>query len=243
VNVRCRCLLELFSEGGKLCLQIGDLAAQVRDFGGEGFDAFVGWSRHGVIVACCNCMRRSGRYNWWRVAQKMCAAGFLRAWLPRQDRHQRRIALFQAAQSGMYALQVFKSVHPRSVRSQFTGSLRPTQQQLAEDGDLRPVKIENVLKTVLEFGNAAVCGADRSHQRLIFEMVESFSDFAFFQLHSGMAIRFLIAGVGESVQRKRIIFRRGDFFFDQGAQNASFDGCQCKLHGFGLVEPAYFTSE
>src|SRR6266853_394223 len=114
----------------------------------------------------------------------MRVARFLGAWLPRQDRHQRRVALFQTAQSGMYAFQVFKSVHARSACSQIPWSLRSTHKQLANDGNLRPVKIESVLKTVLEFGNAAVGGADRTHERLILQMIERFSNLTFFKMHN-----------------------------------------------------------
>ena len=52
----------------------------------------------------------------------------------------------------------------------------------------------------------------------------------FVQVHDGIAIRFLVAGVDEGVQRKRIVFRSGDFFFDEGTQNSAFDFVQEDVH-------------
>jgi hypothetical protein len=63
-------------------------------------------------------------------------------------------------------------------------------------------------------------------------VIESFADFALFHMHNGIAVGFLIASVGERIQGERVIFRRGDFFFDESTEDASFDGCQCELHGF-----------
>ena len=57
------------------------------------------------------------------------------------------------------------------------------------------------------------------------------ADGRFVQVHDGIAIRFLVAGVDEGVQRKRIVFGRGDFFFDERAQDATFDFVQEDVHG------------
>jgi len=38
------------------------------------------------------------------------------------------------------------------------------------------------------------------------------ADGSFVQVHDGIAIRFLVAGVDEGVQRKWIVFGSGDFF-------------------------------
>jgi len=50
-------------------------------------------------------------------------------------------------------------------------------------------------------------------------------------LHGGLgefehrlAVRFLIACVGERVERQRILIRGGDFLFDQAADDARLDG-------------------
>ena len=56
------------------------------------------------------------------------------------------------------------------------------------------------------------------------------ADGSFVQVHDGIAIRFLVAGVDEGVQRKRIVFGSGDFFFDEGAQDAAFDFVQEDAH-------------
>ena len=42
------------------------------------------------------------------------------------------------------------------------------------------------------------------------------------KIHNGIAIGFLVARVDERVQRKRIIFRRGQLFFDERAEHPGF---------------------
>lgn len=56
------------------------------------------------------------------------------------------------------------------------------------------------------------------------------ADGSFVQVHDGIAIRFLVAGVDEGVQRKWIVFGSGDFFFDEGAEDAAFDFVQEDVH-------------
>jgi len=44
--------------------------------------------------------------------------------------------------------------------------------------------------------------------------MQGLADGRFVEIHGGIAIRFLIAGVDESVQGKWIVFGSGDLFFD-----------------------------
>jgi len=53
--------------------------------------------------------------------------------------------------------------------------------------------------------------------------MERAADGVFIEIHHWIAIRFLVGGVQDSVQRKRVILGRGDFFFDERAQDAGFD--------------------
>jgi hypothetical protein len=41
----------------------------------------------------------------------------------------------------------------------------------------------------------------------------------------------LIAGVDDGVERERIVLGSGNFFFDEGAEDAGFDGSALKIHG------------
>lgn len=160
----------------------------------------------------------------------MRVASFLSAGLARKDSHERRFAFCEALESGLNAFEILECVHAGSASSKFAGCLRPPQEQFANDSDFRPVKIERVLKPMFEFGDAAVACANRAHQRLRFQMIQSSSDFVFFEMQNGIAIRLLVAGVGECIQRERIVFRRGDFFFDERSEYASFGGSESNLH-------------
>ena len=52
---------------------------------------------------------------------------------------------------------------------------------------------------------------------------ESVANRGFVERHHRVAIVFLIAGVDQRVERERVVVGRGDVFFDQGAEYASFD--------------------
>ena len=49
------------------------------------------------------------------------------------------------------------------------------------------------------------------------------ADGVFVEIHDGFAVGFLVAGVEEGVEGERIVFGSGDFFFDEGAEDAGFD--------------------
>ena len=61
--------------------------------------------------------------------------------------------------------------------------------------------------------------------------MQSLADGGFVEVHNGIAIRFLVAGVQEGVEGERIVFGSGDFFLDEGAQDATFDFVQEDAHG------------
>ena len=61
--------------------------------------------------------------------------------------------------------------------------------------------------------------------------MQGLADGRFVEIHDGIAVRFLVAGIDEGVQRKWIVFGGGDFLFDEGAQDAAFDFVQEDVHG------------
>jgi len=63
-------------------------------------------------------------------------------------------------------------------------------------------------------------------------MIESSVNVVFVEMQNGIAVRPLVAGVGERVERERVILGRGDFFFDESTEDARFDGRQRDLHVF-----------
>jgi hypothetical protein len=58
--------------------------------------------------------------------------------------------------------------------------------------------------------------------------VKGLADLFFGEIENGIAAGALVAGVDEGVERKRIVFGRGDLFFDEGAEDAELDGV--KMH-------------
>jgi hypothetical protein len=61
--------------------------------------------------------------------------------------------------------------------------------------------------------------------------MQGLADGGFVEIHDRIAIRFLVAGIDERVQGERIVFGSGDFFFDEGAEDAAFDFVQKDVHG------------
>ncbi len=93
------------------------------------------------------------------------------------------------------------------------------------------IEIESFLETMFVLGDAAVRGADGADQGLSIERMQSLADGGFVDIHDGIAIRFLAAGVDEGVQGKWIVFGSGDFFLDERAENATFDFVEQDVHG------------
>src|SRR6266480_1362545 len=129
----------------------------------------------------------------------MRVASFLGAGLARKDRHKRRFAFCEALKGGLKAFEILECVHTGGASSEFAWCLRTPQEQFANDSNFRPVKIKCVLKPMFEFGDPAVACANRAHQRLRFQMIQSSSDFVFFEMQNGIAIRLLVASVGERI--------------------------------------------
>jgi len=122
-------------------------------------------------------------------------------------------------------------MHAVGSSAEFARRLRATEKQDAKDGDFVAVEIETFLEAVFVLGNAAVRSADGADQRLAVEGMESLADGGFVESHYRIAIRFLVAGVDEGVQRERVVFGSGDFFFDEGAEDAAFDVGKKYVHG------------
>ena len=92
------------------------------------------------------------------------------------------------------------------------------------------IEIESFLEPVLVFGDAAVRTADGADQRLLTKRMKRFADRGFVERHDGIAIGFLVTRVRECVERKGVVLGSGDFFFNQGAENAALDVGQEKVH-------------
>jgi hypothetical protein len=92
------------------------------------------------------------------------------------------------------------------------------------------MEIVDVLKAMLEFGDAAVGGGGAS-EIVLAEGVEGLAEGGLVEGHDRFAVGFLVASVEEGIERERVVFGSGDFFFDQGAEEAGFDGSEDEVHG------------
>jgi len=151
--------------------------------------------------------------------------------LTRKNFDERRLALHQVLQAGLDGAQVVERMHAFGAGAEFAGSLRAAQEQNAEDGDFVAIEIESFLEAVFVLGDAAVRGADGADQGLSIERMQGLADGGFVESHDRIAVRLLVAGVEESVQGKWVVFGRGDFFFDERAEDPTFDFAEKDVHG------------
>src|SRR5207249_10354938 len=122
-------------------------------------------------------------------------------------------------------------MHALGAGAKLAGSLRAAQEQDAENGDLVAIEVEGFLEAMLVLGDAAVRGADGTDQGLPVERMQGLADGGFVEIHDGIAIRFLVAGVDKGVEGEGIVSGSSDFFFEREAQAAALDLVQKKVHG------------
>jgi hypothetical protein len=61
--------------------------------------------------------------------------------------------------------------------------------------------------------------------------MEALADDGFVEIHERIAVRFLVAGIDECVQGKRVVFGGSGLLFDEGAQDATLDFVEEDVHG------------
>src|SRR5271165_7451213 len=121
----------------------------------------------------------------------------------------------------MHRLKILKFVQAFGASAQLAGRLRSAKQEDAKDGNFVAMKIVEFVHPVLVFRYAGIA-AGAADQRLISQGTYSLPNRRFVQREDRVAIRFLVAGVQQCVQRERIVLRGGDFFFDEAAKYANF---------------------
>src|SRR5437667_11055848 len=105
-------------------------------------------------------------------------------------------------QAGLHGSQVVELVHAFSTATELAGRLRAAQQQDTKDSDLMTIEVEGFLEAVLVLRHPAVCGADIANKGLSIQRIQGLANGRFVEIHEGIAIRFLIAGVDQGGQRK-----------------------------------------
>jgi hypothetical protein len=171
-----------------------------------------------------------------RVSEEMGVSGLARAGLARENRGERAGALIdnltvnliagfvgrgpggQTLERRLDRAEVVEGVEAIGAAAEFAWSLGAAQHQEAEDRSLVAAKVEDGADAVLVLGYASV--ADGRDESEIFKAVESLTDLLFRKVENGIAAGALIAGVHQGVERERIVFRRRNLFFDEGAEDA-----------------------
>ena len=160
----------------------------------------------------------------------MGVTNFARSRLARKRNHQSGSALGQTMQDGEDIGGFFEAVQSFSTIAQLAGSLGTTKQQLADNGSFATGEVEHLLQVVLVFGNATVGAARRTGQLLIFKSMEGFAHLLLLKLHHWISIAFLVAGVDQGVERKRIVLGSRNLFFDERTKDARFSGSEKDCH-------------
>jgi hypothetical protein len=154
----------------------------------------------------------------------------LRAGLAREDLDDGRIVFHEALQRGVDFIQVIEVVHAFGTAAEFAGSLRATQKQFAEDGGFETREVEGFLKAMLVFCDAAIHVVSAAGKVFFGEGAQGILNSGVVEIHGWISIGFLVTGVDERVEGKRIVIGSGDFLFDEGAEDTSFDGREMGRH-------------
>jgi hypothetical protein len=209
--------LKRSGEGGDFSLELDDSLGG-GGVGGGGFEPV-----RMVVV-------RDGKVR--RVSEEMGVSGLARAGLARENRGERAGALIvnliagfvgggpgsEAFERGLDRSEVVEGVKTVGAAAEFAWSLGAAQHQEAEDRGLVAAKVEDGADAVLVLGYASV--ADGRDESEIFKAVESLTDLLFRKVENGIAAGALVARVHQGVERERVVLRRRDLLFDEGAEDA-----------------------
>jgi hypothetical protein len=224
-------LLELFLKDGQSVPQVSEFGAKGGDLVFQASEA-LGFQSSGGRFACGGGTERRGlRRGFVNIAgEKMDEAGFLGAWLAREDFDERGLALHEEIESGVYSVEIVELVEALGASAELAGGLRAAEKEDAEEGYFVAVEIEDVLEAVLELGYATV-GGGGTGETLVVQRVENLANGGFIEIHDRVAIRFLVAGVDDGVEGQRVILGSGDLFFEERAEDTRFRGSEMECHG------------
>ena len=199
--------------------QFGNLFLKICDFLFQNGDALgIGIETGGSGFGCGPSVA-----NFHIAGEEMGVACFFGAGLRGENLDERRLALHQMLQAGLHGAEIVERMHAFGAGAELAGRLRAAQEQDAENGDFVAIEVEGILEAVLVLGDAAVRGADGADEGLLVQRMERLADGGLVEIHRGFAVRFLVTGIDEGVQGERVIFGGGDFFFDEGAQDAALN--------------------
>jgi hypothetical protein len=134
----------------------------------------------------------------------------------------------EAFEGGLDSGEVVEAVEAVCTAAELAGGLGPAKHEEAEDRGLVAAKIEDSADAVLVLGNAGV--TDWGDKSDIFEGVKGLADLLFGEIKDGVATGALVTRVDQSVEREWVVFRRGDLFFNEGAEDAELDGVEVHVY-------------
>src|SRR5215471_474547 len=119
-RVRSEFSVELFLKSGELFAKFGNFLAKLRHVARKRFYIYPFLRTEWVFELTLNCLLIAllpDFRNRQSFSHQVRVAHFLGAGLARQHGHQRRLALAEPLQRGVYALQIFERMHARSPRT------------------------------------------------------------------------------------------------------------------------------
>jgi hypothetical protein len=141
----------------------------------------------------------------------------------------------QTLKCGLNGGEVVEGEEAVGATAKLAGGLRAAEHEEAEDGSLVAAEVENGADAVLVLGDAAV--ADGGGKGEVFQGVEGLADLVFAEVENGIAARTLVARVDEGIEGEGIVLRRGDLFFDEGAEDAELDRVELHVYKVPQVRP------
>src|SRR5882672_6287378 len=165
-------LLELLSEHCELVPQFANLFLKICDFLFQNGDALaIGVETGGSSFGCGPSVA-----NFHIAGEEMGVACFFGAGLPGENLDERRFALHQMLQAGLYGAEIVERMHAFGAGAEFAGRLRAAQEQDAENGDFVAIEVEGFLQAVFVLGDAAVRGADGADEGLLAQRMQGLAD-------------------------------------------------------------------
>ena len=115
-------------------------------------------------------------------------------------------------------------IEPLDPLLQLPGRLRAAEHEHGEQRDLRGNPAERVVEQVAVLGDPAAGAAREPHPAAAREAVERPADLGVVVVDDRIAIRGLVAGEPERVQRERVLVGRRPLLLDQAAEDADLNG-------------------
>jgi hypothetical protein len=154
-----------------------------------------------------------------------CAGGF-----GHEDDERVGFAGGQFVQGVLGGVVVGEGVHAAGAVAEFGDGLRSAEQKHGKDRQFTAREVEEFAHPVAVLLDAAARFSDEGGEAQFAERFQGGTDVGILVGGDGVAVGFLVAGVGQGVQRERVIVGRGEVFFDERAEYSGFDGVKNEVH-------------